>query len=243
MPKFTSERKAALITGGAQRIGQGIALMLADLGYDIALHYSHSRSQAQSTALALEKKNVRCTLFQCDLADEDSTGKLVKSAAGQFPHLNLLVNNASIFEKSKFRSQDLPLLNRHFAVNLRAPFLLSCDFFALCKRGQIINILDTNIVKNKTSHVAYLLTKKSLADMTKLAAVEFAPQVRVNGIAPGLILPPAEENPEYLDRMAKNIPLRRKGSIAYIAQSVRFLIENDFLTGQFIFNDGGEHLI
>ena len=125
----------------------------------------------------------------------------------------------------------------------KAPFILSSEFYRICKKGQIINFLDTNIVKNKTSHVAYLLTKKNLADLTKLAAIEFAPDIRVNGIAPGLILPPKKETTEYLDRMAKNIPLKRRGGESYITRSIKFLLENDFLTGQFLFNDGGEHLV
>ena len=160
----------------------------------------------------------------------------------RFSGLNLLVNSASIFEKSKFAVKDLKLFNSHFAINLKAPFILSCEFFRFCKKGQIINLLDTKIVKNKTSHVAYLLTKKSLADMTKLAAVEFAPDIRVNGIAPGLILPAKGDAVESLERMARNIPLKRKGDLSGITQSIKFLIENDYLTGQIIFNDGGEHL-
>ena len=232
----------ALITGAARRIGQAIALEVASLGYNVALHYHHSKEPAEAIAAEIRQKGVECGLFSCDLSDEDQTAQLIAKVFKKFPGLNLLVNSASIFERSKFSLQDLKLFNDHFAVNLKAPFILSSEFFRLCKKGQIINLLDTNIVKNKTSHVAYLLTKKSLSDLTKLAAVEFAPHIRVNGIAPGLILPAKGDTAESLDRMAQNIPLKRKGALGYITQSVRFLIENDYLTGQFIFNDGGEHL-
>ena len=232
----------ALVTGASKRIGQAIALMLASAGYKVALHYHYSQKEAQITAGEIKKLGAESELFDCDLANEPGVSKLLSRVYEKFPDLNLLVNSASIFEKSKFDLKDLKLFNDHFAINLKAPFILSCEFYRLCKMGHIINLLDTNIVKNKTSHVAYLLTKKSLADLTKLAAIEFAPHIRVNGIAPGLILPPRGETPQYLDRMAHNIPLRRKGDVSYIAQSVKFLLENDYLTGQFLFNDGGEHL-
>ena len=235
--------KTALVTGAAKRIGEAIALMLAGLGYKIALHYNHSQREAQVTADKIKKLGTQCELFCCDLSNEEQTISLISRVYKKFPDLNLLVNSASIFEKSKFDVKDIKLFNDHFAINLKAPFILSCEFYRLCKSGQIINLLDTNIVKNKTVHVAYLLTKKSLADMTKLAAIEFAPHIRVNGIAPGLILPPNGQTSEYLDRMAKDIPLKRRGDESYIARSVKFLLENDFLTGQFLFNDGGEHLV
>ncbi len=219
-----------------------MALELASLGFNIALHYNHSKGEAQTVAAKIRQKDVECELFSCNLSDENQTLHLVSKVFKKFSDLNLLVNSASIFERSEFAVEDLKLFNDHFAINLKAPFILSCEFFRLCKKGQIINLLDTNIVKNKTSHVAYLLSKKSLAGMTKLAAIEFAPDIRVNGIAPGLILPAKGDTAESLDRMAQNIPLKRKGGLSTITQSVRFLIENDYLTGQFIFNDGGEHL-
>lgn len=239
----TQHRGTALVTGGARRIGQAVALELASLGFDIALHYHHSKEQAELSAVEIRQKGVRCELFPCDLSDERQTSYLISKVFQKFPDLNLLVNSASIFERSKFTIKDLKLFNDHFAVNLRAPFILSCEFFRLCKKGQIINLLDTNIVKNKTSQPAYLLTKKSLSDMTKLAALEFAPHIRVNGIAPGLILPAKGDTAESLDRMAQKIPLQRKGDLFTMTQSVKFLIENDYLTGQIIFNDGGEHLV
>ena len=232
----------ALVTGAARRIGRAIALELASLGYNIALHYNQSQTEAQALAGEIKQKGVACALFPRALSDEKKTADLVGTVAKKFPDLNLLINSASIFEKSNFTLKDLKLFNDHFAVNLKAPFILSSEFFRLCKKGQIINLLDANIVKNQTDHVAYLLTKKSLADMTKLAAVKFAPHIRVNGIAPGLILPAKDETTGYLDRMARDIPLQRKGGLLYIMQSVKFLIENDYLTGQFLFNDGGAHL-
>lgn len=116
------------------------------------------------------------------------------------------------------------------------------EFAKVCKKGHVINMIDTNIVKNKTQHLTYLLSKKALLELTKLSAIELAPRIRVNGIAPGLILAPTGKGEGHLLARAKNVPLKKQGSPENIVQSVQFLIENTYLTGQIIFNDGGEHL-
>jgi NAD(P)-dependent dehydrogenase (short-subunit alcohol dehydrogenase family) len=153
------------------------------------------------------------------------------------------VNNASIFEPSSLLSLDVENLDRHFGVNFKAPFILTGIFAKLCGKGHIINILDTHITQNRTSHLAYLLSKKSLYDLTKLSAVSLAPQIRVNAVAPGLILPPVGKRSDHLDRLAQQVPLKRKGDVAHVVQSLRFLVENDYMTGQVLFADGGEHLL
>jgi len=217
--------------------------MLSSLGYSVALHYHHSQEMAEHTASEIRKKRGVCELFPCDLADQQETSTLIKEVHKRFPALCVLINNASLFEQSRFLSSDLRLWNEHFAVNLRAPFILCAEFKAVCKKGLIINILDTHIVKNKTNHAAYLLAKKALAELTKMAAVEFAPDIRVNGIAPGCILPPKGKSNEYLETQAQKVLLRKRGSVSNITRSVQFLLENDYVTGQVIFCDGGEHLI
>lgn len=243
---MTSKKSAlgtALVTGAAKRIGKAVALHLASLGYDIALHYSSSQSEAKRTAEQIRQEGRDCELFCCDLADTYAVQHLIADACKAFPNLNLLINCASIFEKSTLKEDDVQALDRHYEINLRAPYILMGEFARRCKRGQIINFLDTHITQNKLTHVAYLLSKKALADLTQMAALELAPDIRVNGIAPGLILPPHGQKDRYLDRLAKSVPLKRKGSVKDITAAVQFLIENDFLTGQTIFADGGEHLI
>ncbi len=235
----------ALVTGGAKRIGQAIALCLAELNFNIALHYNHSLTEAEATAESIIQRGVRCELFPADLEKEDDVLTLVKESHQRFPDLNLLVNSASIFEPSGLSSDALKSFHRHFSINLNAPYMLTCEFAKICQQGQIINLLDTDITKNKTSHFPYLLSKKALAEFTKMAAVALGPAIRVNGVCPGLILPPVGKNvgEAYLHRQAKNIPLKKKGHVDHITRSVQFLIENDFLTGQFLFNDGGEQLV
>ncbi len=242
MAKKTKPRKVALVTGGAKRIGEAICRALARSGYSIALHYSTSGIEADQTAKRIHKEGGVCATFACDLTDAHATEDLVPSVLEEFGRLDVLINSASIFEKSSLESGSLELWDRHFAVNLKAPYVLMRSFARYAKEGSIINLLDTHIVRNKTTHAAYLLSKKALADLTKMAAVEFAPRIRVNAVAPGIILPPVSQEDKYLDRLAKQIPLQRKGKVENIAHAVSFLLENDYVTGQVIYVDGGEHL-
>ena len=234
---------SVLITGAAKRLGRAMALSLASRGYSIALHYNKSETEAQSLARAVRKKRVRCELFKCNLFDEKETLALVVRVATKFPDLNLLINNASIFQPSQFHRDDLKFLVSHWNIHVKTPFILTSEFARICKKGMVINILYASIDRNKTSYVGYLLSKKTLADMTQLAAVQLAPNVRVNGIAPGYILPPEGKSIRDLKTRIKKIPLERKGNEAAITQSLEFLMDNDFLTGQIVFADGGEHLV
>ena len=154
----------------------------------------------------------------------------------------MLINNASIFEPSSIKDTSSALLLRHLNVNLITPFLLSRDFAKKCQKGHIINVLDTRITSNRTTYAAYSISKKALAAFTKMSAHEFGPGIRVNAIAPGLILSPHGLGDDYLKKLAKDIPLKTKGDVENILQTVDFLLENKFLTGQTIFCDGGEHL-
>ncbi len=232
----------ALVTGGAQRIGRAISLSLADQGFNIALHYHQSRTEALQLAKEITRKGVACEIFACDLSREKQVLLLLGKARAKFPDLNLLINNASIFIPSKFDRKELKLLDAHWMINFKTPFILSADFARLCKEGHIINILDTKVIKNKTSHIAYIISKKALHELTKLCAIEFAPKIRVNAIAPGIILPPSGQGREYLQKRALEVPLKKAGDVRYITQSVEFLLQNDFVTGQVIFADGGEHV-
>lgn len=243
MPRKSKSPQVALVTGGAVRIGQAISLALARNGYSVALHYGHSRAQARATANQIQKQGGVCKTFSCDLASAQAAEKLVPDVLKEFGRLDVLINSASIFEKSTLKDGSLELWDRHFAVNLKAPYILLRAFARNVKEGSIINILDTHIVQNKTAHAAYLLSKKSLAELTKIAAIEFAPAIRVNGVAPGLILPPASYDEAYLDRLAKQVPLQRKGNPEHIVQAILFLLASDYVTGQVIYEDGGEHLV
>ncbi|MBI5150429.1 MAG: SDR family oxidoreductase [Candidatus Omnitrophica bacterium] len=243
MRREPTSNPTALVTGGAQRIGQEICYALACSGYRIALHYGRSAAQARQTAQRIRENGGVCAIFPCDLSDGRAVENLPGRVLKQFSRIDVLINNASIFEPSSLKKNEHDAMKRHFAVNFYAPYLLMRSFARGARQGNIINVLDTHISRYRSAHAAYLLSKKALAELTKMAAVEFAPAIRVNAVAPGLILPPVNQSLSYLDRLAKDIPLKRKGSIANVTDAVLFLLANDYVTGQVIYTDGGEHLI
>ncbi len=233
----------ALVTGGAKRLGKAMALHLAAQGYNIALHYNDSKAEAIKTAHLISKKGVRCELFSCDLADTNGVQRLVAQVNKALSNFNLLINSASIFKPNTFGAINLSLFESHWAINFKAPYILSCEFARLVKKGQIINLIDTNAVKYTSRYEDYLLTKKALGEFTKMAAVSWGPAIRVNGIAPGMILPPVNHQKDDRLARAQKIPLKRVGDPQYILQTLQFLIENTYLTGQIIAVDGGEQLV
>ena len=235
-------KKAALVTGGAVRIGAGMALKLAGMGYDIALHYNNSQTEAEKIKREVEKKGTKCKLFKSDFSIETEVTGLIEEVSNEFEELTLLINNASIFERFKITETTLELFEKTFNINFKTPFILSRDFAKLVEKGNIINVLDTKAIKNSYFYAAYTLSKKSLLEFTKMAANEFGPDIRVNAIAPGLILEPEGKTSEYLDKMAENIPLKKRGSLEEINNALEFILLNGYVTGQIIFVDGGQHL-
>lgn len=234
-------QQAALVTGASDRIGKAIALALADAGFNIALHYNNSEQKADQTKSEILAKNVNCETFKADLKSQNETIELISSVYERF-NLTLLINNASLFIPDKLTDGNDQMFDDIFQINFKAPYLLTREFAKKSKSGLIINLLDTNISKNSTQHFNYLLSKKFLEVFTKMSAVELAPNIRVNGIAPGLILPPEGQDNLYLERLSKEIPLKRIGDVKNISDSVLFLIKNNFLTGQIIYVDAGENL-
>lgn len=232
-----------LITGSAKRVGAEIALYLAAQGFSIALHYHRSKKAAEILAKQIKEIRGDCTIFRADLANANEVQRLIPTVHQKCPNFRVLINSASIFEKATLAQSDIKNLDQNFAIHLKAPLILSRQFAKICKTGVIINILETHIVHNQTPYFDYLLSKKSLAALTKMAAVELAPDIRVNAIAPGLILAPPSRPRGHLERLAKKVPLKRKGNPTDIARAAHFLIENDYITGQTIFVDGGEHLL
>jgi len=250
MQQKNHKTKAALITGGAKRIGREIAIFLAEQGYDIAISYNKSALEAKEFAKEIKQKfSVNCEIFKSDLCQKNAAEKLAKDVIKKFPHLNLLVNNASIFNKSNFITKSDTELMENLNIHLIAPLILSKKFAEniidkSIANSQIINLIDKNIVRFDTSYFYYLLSKKSLADLTKMLAVELAPNIRVNGIAPGFILNPIDEKTpsQQTKNVIKKIPLQRKGDAVNIVQAVEFFLKNDFVNGQIISIDGGASL-
>lgn len=236
-------RPAALVTGAAARIGRNIALTLAAKGYDIALHYRHSKKEAESTAEAAAAKGVVCRLFQADLADAAQCAPLIEQVKAVFPPLSVLVNNASVFDKAGFLESDETFFRSQFRINFEAPVFLTQAFARHVKQGVVVNMLDTYVTHDKHNHFYYLLSKKALLDFTRMAAAELAPGIRVNGIAPGYALPAPGWDEEYRKQLEARLPMQKTVTPEEVAQAVYTLVAAPSLTGQILFVDGGQSLL
>ncbi len=237
-------KRTALITGSARRIGKTIASHLAAQGWNIAIHCNHSVEEAQElrASLAEQFPQNHYQLICADLDNQDEVDRIIPETIEHFGQLDLLINNASIFEPSSIFHTTPALFNRMMNINFRAPFFLIKGYSEAQKEGLIINLLDTRIVRNEPDFAAYTLSKKSLTELTKMAAIEFGPSFRVNAIAPGATLPPKGKDESYLQNIARRTPMKHSGGVAPILKSIDFIIENVYLTGQIIFCDGGENI-
>jgi len=237
--------KTALITGAARRIGKSVATHLASKGWNIAIHYNSSEAEAEGFCNELKAlySGQQFEIFGADLNQTLAVEQLLPVVIRKFPVVDLLINNASLFEPASIGESTTGFLERQMNVNLKAPFILCRDFFRNFKSGDIVNFVDTRIVKNRSNFAAYSLSKKALWEFTKMAATEFGPGIRVNAIAPGLTLPPEEKDDSYLWKLAENIPMKKPGGVEPILKSLDYILDNDYLTGQILYCDGGENLI
>lgn len=239
---MTPSKGTALITGGAVRLGKAIATALAQAGYDIALHYNSSAAAATKTAVSLRQLGVQCDIFQLNLQDITAVPHLMQQVRQRFPTLTLLVNSASAYTQATIADTTPDLFDTQINTNLRAPFFLSQAFATQVGQGNIINIIDNKVGFNQFSYAAYLLSKKMLVELTKMAAIEFAPHVRVNAVSPGVVLPASSRSKAYLQWRIQGIPLHKQGSPTNITAAILSLLQNDFMTGQILTVDGGESL-
>ncbi len=229
----------AIITGGAVRIGKALACHLADRGYNLALH--HNASSPQDVVDHAQKKGVVCKLFPCDLTDLADAEYLLLKMVEEFSDIDLLINSAANFVQENVEATSTATLEDTLRINLMSPYLLMREYKKHVGRGLIVNILDERITRNVSTFAAYSVSKVALEHVTKLAAVEWGQTVRVNGIAPGLILPPAGQGQDYLTRNAKNVPTRTHGNIADLTRALDYLIDSAFVNGEILFVDGGSH--
>ena len=241
-------KNTALITGASQRLGKEMAFCLAKKGFDLVIHYN--KSQTQATQLLQELKqnyNINGAIIDGDLSDKSSAKKIANFMFENYPNWNLLINNSSIFNKSKFLDDLDEEFENNLAIHLTSPLYLS-HFFAKnviakkIKNAQIINMLDKNIARTDTAYFYYLLSKKFLAEFTKMLALEIAPHIRVNGIAPGYVALETIVSTEYAEKIITKIPLQKICDIKNIVQTLEFLLENDFINGQILSIDGGASL-
>jgi pteridine reductase len=236
------EGKNALVTGAAKRIGRAISLALAREGANVALHYSSSEGKAAELATEIRGLGVQAVVLGADLSDPAELMSLVERAREALGTIEILVNNAAIFPSDTLETVELEVLERNLEINAWAPLVLTRAFAAQTKRGHVVNLLDSRVSGFDRTHVSYILSKHVLASLTRMSALELAPGITVNGIAPGLILPPAGKDEEYVDRLAQTIPLKRRGTPEDIAAAAVYLVTSEFVTGETIYVDGGRHL-
>jgi len=234
--------KSALVTGAARRIGRAISLALAREGANVAVHYSRSGREAVELAAEIESLGVQAVALGADLADPDQLAGLIERAREALGTIEILVNNASIFPSDTLETLDLAGLERSIEINAWAPLVLTRALAAQSERGHVINLLDSRVSGFDHTHAAYILSKHVLSAITRTAAIELAPGIAVNGIAPGLILPPAGEDEQYVERLAQTVPLKRSGAPEDIAAAAVYLATSEFVTGETIYVDGGRHL-
>lgn len=230
--------KTALVTGGALRIGRAICEALAAKGCHVVIHCNQSERQAGLLAHKLRRTGVRAMSVSADFRQPENCEKLIEQAITLTGRLDILINNSAVYVKKPLLSVSSVEIKQICNVNFLAPMLLIKAFAGKTRQGHVINLLDREIALNRPGALPYMLTKRMLADLTKLAALELAPKISINAVAPGAVLPPTG-----MREKAGFIPLRRKPSVKDLVQTVIFLLESDAITGQIIFPDGGQHLL
>ena len=242
------------MTGAAKRLGREIALHFARQGWDVAVHYGRSEQEAQETIREINMMGVKAQAFQADLANEAATKDLFLAVSKTFPNLDCLVNSASIFEYDRANSKT-PLsgksLQDHMQVNLTAPILLAQLMFEFQKSKPntsgvipaVIQLLDQKLINPNPDYLSYTLSKAALLSSVELLAMDFAPHLRVVGLAPGISLPSGDQTIEGFSKAHQMTPLGRSSTPADIAKAALFLAESSAITGTTLYVDGGQHLL
>ncbi len=238
----------ALVTGGGRRVGRSIALALAQGGANVAVHYNHSKTDAAETVEIARSFGVRSELFSADLADPGETVRLIDAVNSSIGAVNILVNNASMFSMGTIYETSLDEWDQYMAVNFRAPFLLAQAMGSSLpgdETGKVISLNDWRTARAK--RFTYGVSKAALSGLTRSLAVAMAPNVQVNEVALGAILPPADlvvEIPGQTpgEAVSKASLAGRMGTLNEVSAAVISLIENDFITGETLHIDGGRHV-
>ena len=244
---------AALVTGGARRLGRAMALALAGRGIDVAIHYDRSQDEAEATAAEARALGVRAATFQADLLDEPATAALIPAVTKALGPLGVLVHNASIFEYDNIATATRESWDRQFGSHLRAPFLLTQAFAAQAPApavvegepratGLIVNMIDQRVLKPTPEFMTYSLAKAGLWALTRTSAQALAPRIRVNAIGPGPTMQGARQTAEHFARQRAATILQRGADAADIVAAMLYLLGAPAVTGQLICVDGGQHL-
>ena len=234
--------KAILVTGAARRLGKVFALTCAHAGADVVIHHAHSDDAAESVREEIVGLGCKASIFKADLGDSSQAESLVPLVNRSTP-LHGLVNSAAIFESRSLETTSHDDWQRHLQINLTAPFLLSQAFAKQAQEGaRIVNILDWRALRPGADHLPYTISKAGLVALTQSLAVALAPNITVNGLALGAILPPADtgSKPDII----KNIPFKRWANMSEVEEALLFLLTcPSYITGEILHLDGGRHLV
>ena len=239
-------RPLALVTGGMRRLGAIIAARLAEAGYDLALSSHGDGRPEPDLALALETSSANWQHFPADLSDPTQADALIGAVCNHFGRTpDLLVNNAAMFGQDDWSAMDAASLTAHFQLNLFTPLLLSkvlVEAAGDTLQPAIIHILDQRIQNPNGDQLSYTLSKQALAASVRSMAMAFGPRARVNGVAPGLVIPTDDYDDTQMERLASAMPLGRLPDPANVAEAALYLAKAGDVTGQIIFVDGGANL-
>ena len=234
-----------LITGAARRVGRGLALALAADGWDIHLHYHHSKDEALSTSQDIMALGRKVRLHEADLADEDACQRLMASCVKD-GNITALINSASRFDYDTSEEFSSRHIEQHMAINMAAPAILIRDFAAVAKaqsvKGAVINITDAKLVGLNPDYFTYTLSKMALDGLTRLAAQAYAPWLRVNAIAPGITLRSGDQTEDEYQQAHQLNPLSCGAEVEDITRAAKMLLDTPSMTGHTIVIDGGLHL-
>lgn len=237
--------RAALVTGGARRLGRAAVLGLAQAGFAVAVHCRSSRAEAEAVAEAARAHGARACVLSADLSDEPAVAALLPAAEAALGPLGVLVNNASAFERDEWHDATRASWDAHVEPNLRAPFVLTQAFARALPGGAegcVVNLLDQRVWSLTPHFVSYTVSKAALWALTQTMALALAPRIRVNAIGPGPALPSARQTEHGFARQAASVPLGRGTSPEEVARALLAILALPSLTGQMLALDGGQHL-
>jgi NAD(P)-dependent dehydrogenase (short-subunit alcohol dehydrogenase family) len=241
-PELPLLGKAALITGGAKRLGRASALALARAGADVAITFNHSAREAQHTVIDLASIGVRAFALKCDITSEKSVKAMVTESVRELGRIDILVNNAANYETVEFEKLTVAQWDAIFASNTRGPFLVTREALKHLRqqRGKVINMGSLGGLVPWPTHAHYCSSKAALHMLTKVMAKALAPEIAVNAVAPGMIDLGEKAAKPFMRKMARVTPMKRSGSGEDVAAAVRFFAEAPhFITGQILAVDGG----
>lgn len=242
MSEVSLKGKTALVTGASKRIGREISLLLAGAGVNVIVHYNQSELEANKLCEELTSLSILAWPIKANFEIESEYETLIERAFNLAGKIDFLINSASIFPEEDLETVTFDSLIRNMKVNAWVPFVLCKKFKERVTEGKIVNLLDSRIKDQDWNHVGYMWSKHVLTSMNRMLALKYAPQITVNGIAPGLILPPPGRPVSYLEKKVNTVPLKRHGDPLDIAEAVIYLLQSKFITGNIIFVDGGRHL-